>query len=125
DADAIEISGSSEEVDRAQQDLRNLEKQLSDAQCELNAILDPMERLPLEISSDIFVRCVRQYPLPDAEDAPLIFLNICHSWSDIALSTPLLWTNIVIWHPHPPKLDKLLEVWLDRGRGLPLSLSFA
>ncbi|KAJ6544583.1 hypothetical protein DFH09DRAFT_1282291 [Mycena vulgaris] len=112
DADAIEISCSSEKVDRAQQDFTNLEKQLSEAQRELNAILDPMERLPLEISSDIF-------------DAPLIFLNICHSWSDIALSTPLLWTNIVIWHPHPPKLDKLLEVWLDRGRGLPLSLSFA
>ncbi|KAJ7621996.1 hypothetical protein DFH06DRAFT_1232420 [Mycena polygramma] len=97
--------------------LRDLESSKSKAQRDLNAILDPMSRLPLEISSEIFQLCVPHSPGPDSSDAPMLFLRICHSWSNIALSTPSLW-NII--HSDGPDAAQL-ETWLSRARPLPVS----
>ncbi|KAJ7860505.1 hypothetical protein B0H13DRAFT_1550229, partial [Mycena leptocephala] len=74
--------------------LTDLKKKQKDIRNQLNGILDPMTRLPLEISSNIFVRC-----LPDRLDrcvaspdvAPMLLLDVCRSWRKIALSTPSLW----------------------------------
>ncbi|KAJ7728597.1 hypothetical protein DFH07DRAFT_707877, partial [Mycena maculata] len=71
--------------------LRDLEKQKCAIQSELNAILDPVSRLPLEISSDIFTRCLPAKPRAYPRLAPMLFLSICHSWTNIARSTPSLW----------------------------------
>ncbi|KAJ7174056.1 hypothetical protein C8R43DRAFT_873400, partial [Mycena crocata] len=78
-------------IELQNQVLRDLEKTKSDIRSQLNTFSDPMARLPLEISSEIFMLCLPRNPLPNKKYAPLIFLNICHAWSDIALSTPLLW----------------------------------
>ncbi|KAJ6523351.1 hypothetical protein B0H19DRAFT_866849, partial [Mycena capillaripes] len=61
---------------------------------QLNALRDPIARLPLEISSEIFLQCLSENPTPDAEIAPTLLLNVCNSWSNIALSTPTLWNVI-------------------------------
>ncbi|KAJ6453154.1 hypothetical protein C8R45DRAFT_847260, partial [Mycena sanguinolenta] len=71
--------------------LRNLEKLRSDVRCDLNATLDPMARLPFDISSDIFALCLPDAPRPHSDEAPIIFLNICRIWRDIATSTSSLW----------------------------------
>ncbi|KAJ7755186.1 hypothetical protein B0H16DRAFT_1372176, partial [Mycena metata] len=71
--------------------IRELERTKSEVEGDLNAILDPIGRLPLEISSDIFLRCLPSNPTCDIHDAPLVFMRVCHSWSNIALSTPSLW----------------------------------
>ncbi|KAJ7174072.1 hypothetical protein C8R43DRAFT_873462, partial [Mycena crocata] len=78
-------------IELQKQVLRDLEKHKSKVQGRLNAILDPVARLPLELSSDIFLRCVSGDAAPDKHSAPMIFLGVCRSWSDIALSTALLW----------------------------------
>jgi hypothetical protein len=97
----------------------------SRARRERNAIYDPMARLPLEISSDIFMRCLPRSPRPNCHEAPLIFLNICHLWSFIALSTPSLWAAVSFPSTHPGRAKsakKYFEIWLGRAGDHPLSL---
>ncbi|KAJ7133402.1 hypothetical protein C8R44DRAFT_730567 [Mycena epipterygia] len=113
------------DITRQKEVLRELEQKRSDARSELNAVLDPMARLPLEVSSDIFTHCLPSAPQhPDPSAAPMIFLSVCHLWSRIALATPSLWTAIRADLPRVGKqFDKLFEIWLNRARQLPLSIS--
>ncbi|KAJ6510728.1 hypothetical protein C8R45DRAFT_892247 [Mycena sanguinolenta] len=77
--------------------LKQLRQDKSLAQRQLNAILDPVERLPLEISSEIFLET---FPTPEARYvAPMLLLRICSAWTTIALSTPALWASIYIVFP--------------------------
>jgi hypothetical protein len=88
-----------------------------------NPICDPMARVPLEISSDIFMWCLPDSPRPDSENFPMLSLRVCHLWSDIALATPSLWTTIHTEDGDAKNFDTLLEIWLNRAGSLPLSLS--
>ncbi|KAJ7865768.1 hypothetical protein B0H14DRAFT_2347790, partial [Mycena olivaceomarginata] len=105
--------------------LSELEKRRSDLRRQLNAILDPMTRLPLEVSSDIFQRCLQMSSYPDPRYAPMLFLNVCHTWADIALSTPSLWADIDIECPLEKGDDfsSLLELWFARAQNHPLSIT--
>ncbi|KAJ6577777.1 hypothetical protein B0H19DRAFT_985394, partial [Mycena capillaripes] len=89
----------SADINLQKTDLKQLECDKSAAQRELNAIRDPMARLPLELSSDIFLQCLPETPMPDACVAPMLLLNVCNMWSDIALSTPALWATISLNSP--------------------------
>ncbi|KAJ7453639.1 hypothetical protein B0H11DRAFT_1740939, partial [Mycena galericulata] len=71
--------------------LKNLEHSKILVRRQLNSVRDPVARLPLEISSEIFIQCLRPFPVPRARHAPMLFLNVCNAWTDIALSTPALW----------------------------------
>ncbi|KAJ7605419.1 hypothetical protein FB45DRAFT_809140, partial [Roridomyces roridus] len=99
-------------------------------QRQLNAVRDPIARLPLEISSEIFLLCLplrpefpSGHPRPHAHIAPLLLLNVCHTWTNIALSTPALWASISIGFPHPTGFECLLEGWLRRSGCHPLQIS--
>ncbi|KAJ7745209.1 hypothetical protein DFH07DRAFT_776819 [Mycena maculata] len=96
-------------IARQQEILRDLEKQKSAAQGELNAILDPMARLLLEIGD--------LHPLPpyrSSSPSPPRPHAIAHN---IALSTPSLWTAIRIDAPFDKGFGKLMERWLTIGQG--------
>ncbi|KAJ6489180.1 hypothetical protein C8R47DRAFT_477262 [Mycena vitilis] len=83
---------------------------------------DAMARLPLELSSEIFLQCLPLEPnfrKPDAATSPMLLMNVCNAWTAIALSTPALWAGI---HPKHPNVD-LLDVWLQRAENHPLSIS--
>ncbi|KAJ7094713.1 hypothetical protein B0H15DRAFT_135899 [Mycena belliarum] len=103
--------------------LRALEQIKSDVERELNAILDPISRLPIELSSEIMLRAIPDIPRPHLSRAPLIFLEICHSWRNIALSTPALWAVIQIDSSRVGKIHTLFETWVGRARTLPLTVS--
>ncbi|KAJ7312974.1 hypothetical protein DFH08DRAFT_896343 [Mycena albidolilacea] len=103
--------------------LKNLERDKGLAQRQLNAALDPMERLPFEISSDIFVRSLDAFPESGAHHVPMLLLNICNAWTDIALSTPSLWAVVHIIFPCARNLKKILPIWLERAQNRPLSIS--
>ncbi|KAJ7745218.1 hypothetical protein DFH07DRAFT_1063241 [Mycena maculata] len=117
------IEGISLSIARQKEILQDLEKQKSAAQGELNAILDPMSRMPLEISSDIFTRCLSTSPTFLPRDAPSLFLNVCRAWRNIALGTPSLWAAINDEGIQVAELPKLVEAWISRARTFPLSLS--
>ncbi|KAJ7506870.1 hypothetical protein B0H11DRAFT_245559 [Mycena galericulata] len=111
-------------ITRHREILRDLEKQKSSLQGELNSIRDPMARLPLEISSNIFMQCLsttNTITLPNPRGPPMVFVQICQSWRNIALSTPSLWTSIRVERPSL-KFVNFLEIWLERARNLPLSI---
>ncbi|KAJ6525086.1 hypothetical protein DFH09DRAFT_175897 [Mycena vulgaris] len=103
--------------------LKHLESRKSTAQRQLNVILDPVARLPHEISSEIFVQCLPARPGPQASDAPLVFLNICNTWTDIALSTPALWAAIHLDGRPVSDQSSLLDAWLERAGSRPISIS--
>ncbi|KAJ7727244.1 hypothetical protein B0H16DRAFT_259478 [Mycena metata] len=117
------IAQISSDIALQQKVLKNLERTKSAAQRQLNAIRDPVARLPLEISSEIFLGCLTSPRKPGAHVAPLLFLNICNAWTDIALSTPALWDTIELnfrgadclrsWVPRAGR--RTLTVALNRG----------
>ncbi|KAJ7657497.1 hypothetical protein B0H17DRAFT_1337866 [Mycena rosella] len=120
------IEDVSADIDRQKQVLTKLERSRSALQRQLNAIRDPVSRLPLEISSEIFMRCLSSSNAQlGALVIPILFLNICNAWTDIALSTPALWATIHINFPCAESFSfsLLLTTWLSRARNCPLSLT--
>ncbi|KAK7028367.1 F-box domain-containing protein [Favolaschia claudopus] len=117
------ITNLDHEIVLQQQLLQKLKKDRCFAKRELNAVLDPVACLPLELSSEIFLQCLDPVPQVGAHCTPMLFLNVCHAWSDIALSTPLLWASIGIFFPRAPNFQTLLRLWLRRANDYPLSIS--
>ncbi|KAJ6477613.1 hypothetical protein C8R45DRAFT_363383 [Mycena sanguinolenta] len=104
-----------------------LEKLETDKICvlhQLNAALDPVARLPREISSEIFLLSLAPSPTGE-QDVPTALLRICNAWSGIALSTPRLWTTVRIHFPCGDHCAEVLLNWFKRARNLPLSISIS
>ncbi|KAJ7649962.1 hypothetical protein FB45DRAFT_6296 [Roridomyces roridus] len=129
-----QIAQVSLEIGRQKDVLRKLESSKSLLQQQLNAVRDPIARLPLEISSEIFLQCLPTgyknlrrkywYPRPRPHSAPLLLLNISHAWTGIALSTPALWASIHVAFSLAHKGSaEFLGMWLRRGGSRPLHLS--
>ncbi|KAJ6477598.1 hypothetical protein C8R45DRAFT_363244 [Mycena sanguinolenta] len=89
---------------------------------QLNAALDPVARLPVEISSEIFLHSLQTSP-SRKQDVPTGLLGICHAWTDIALATPALWTTVHIHFPCGQDLAEVLPIRIQRARTRPLSIS--
>ncbi|KAJ7641750.1 hypothetical protein FB45DRAFT_738076 [Roridomyces roridus] len=71
---------------------------------QLNALRDPIPKLPVELVSNIFVECLPLDPEPGSWCIPMLLLNVCHAWTDIALSTPALWAAIHLEEPPNERL---------------------
>ncbi|KAJ7656394.1 hypothetical protein DFH06DRAFT_471121 [Mycena polygramma] len=97
--------------------VKQLQQSKSATQRQLNAIRDPIARFPLEISSEIF-----RQSLPSLPERfrictiPNLLLNVCSTWTDIAVSNPALWARIVV-EPNAPL--RLLESGLERAGNHP------
>ncbi|KAJ7490686.1 hypothetical protein FB451DRAFT_624192 [Mycena latifolia] len=87
-------------------------------------LLDPIAReMPVEIAAEILTLCLPTTPIPDSLQAPMLFMNISRSWTNIALSTPELWTSIQIQFPRPDGFENLFDAWLTRARSRKTSIS--
>jgi hypothetical protein len=117
------------EIELHREALKSLEQDRSLVQRQMNAILDPVARLPLEISSEIFRQSLAPFPDVVPLHAPMLFLNICNTWTNIALSTPSLWAAIHIIFPtglsSTQGLKTLVPIWLRRAHNRPLSISLS
>ncbi|KAF8528512.1 hypothetical protein BU17DRAFT_61174 [Hysterangium stoloniferum] len=89
------------------------------------ALLSPVRKLLPEILGLIFIQC-----LPDKEstststsllDAPLLLMRVCRRWSNIARSTPQLWT--IFRDRSPKRSERFLPMWLKNSGCLPVFLS--
>ncbi|KAJ7275110.1 hypothetical protein C8J57DRAFT_1714809 [Mycena rebaudengoi] len=103
----------------------DLERSRADTQRQLNTILDPIARLPFEISSNIFLHCLPEVCRLNARTAPILFLNVCATWAEIALSTPALWATIHVDFPRAEGFDHLFDSYLTRSRSRMLSVTFS
>ncbi|KAJ6523361.1 hypothetical protein B0H19DRAFT_1277011 [Mycena capillaripes] len=70
----------------------------------------------LEISSEICLQWLPETAIPDRV-ALMLLVNVCKAWSDIALSTQALWAIMEF------SAVDVLNVWLQRIRDYPLSIS--
>ncbi|KAJ7283327.1 hypothetical protein C8J57DRAFT_969623, partial [Mycena rebaudengoi] len=91
----------SSNITRQRKVLEDLERSRTDTLHLLNTMLDPIARLPVEISSEIFVHCLpdSDYLRPSPTISPLLLLHICTAWANIARSTPALWDTIHVYSP--------------------------
>ncbi|KAJ7829246.1 hypothetical protein B0H13DRAFT_1916600 [Mycena leptocephala] len=78
----------STEIDLQKEVLKKLEHDKSLVQRQLNTALDPVARLPFEISSEIFLQSLPDFLELGARHVPMLLVNICNTWTDIALATP-------------------------------------
>ncbi|KAJ7640390.1 hypothetical protein DFH06DRAFT_1052815 [Mycena polygramma] len=121
------IAELSTEIGRQKEVLRNLETDKSLLQRRLNAAVDPVARLPLELSSEIFIQSLPPSSSPgehpSLQHAPLVLLSVCTTWKDIALSVPALWAAIRIDFPCTEGFTDVLTAWLQRAHNHPLSIS--
>ncbi|KAJ7682393.1 hypothetical protein DFH06DRAFT_1314609 [Mycena polygramma] len=68
------------------------------------------------------------YPLPSiperprAHNVPMLLLNVCHSWTDIATSIPALWATICVPCPCAAGFEEGSRAWLQRAGNRPLSV---
>ncbi|KAJ7614740.1 hypothetical protein DFH06DRAFT_1368120 [Mycena polygramma] len=97
----------------------------------LRGLISPIRRFPPEILSEIFVLCLRNYPLTDSytsvdpRQPPFLFGQICTSWRNISLTTPRLWNNIRISPTTPMRRGFLSLAGLFLERSRPISVRFA
>ncbi|KAK7000428.1 F-box domain-containing protein [Favolaschia claudopus] len=113
-------------IDAQQAILHDLLAKRSEALRKLNFFLDPLARLPLELQSNILlsVDSDNYPPKPIPKSPPMVFLGVCRLWRDIALATPQLWVKIHMDSlPRGSNYAKLCNLWLERARTLPLSIS--
>ncbi|KAJ7235975.1 hypothetical protein C8J57DRAFT_1728387 [Mycena rebaudengoi] len=112
-------------ITRQRKVLEDLERSRADIQRQLNCLLDPISRLPVEISSEIFILCLPDYREADPTTAPLLLLRICSAWANIARATPTLWDTLNVDFPRAKGFEHLFDSYLTRSqsRGLALTLT--
>jgi hypothetical protein len=92
----------------------------------LVTLLSPIRRLPPELLGEIFRYCLPQnYDEKGAHKAVMLPSHVCKHWRDVALSTPTLWTNIVLRVTDETFESRvaLVTAWFSRSGGLPLSFT--
>ncbi|KAJ7775535.1 hypothetical protein B0H16DRAFT_1713119 [Mycena metata] len=110
--------------------LSNAELERNDLRQHLANYIYPVLTVPNELISEIFLRTFDPSPLDPAPPlvgpASHIYLgHICQKWRDIALSTPPLWSTMLVKMPYltvPHGHLRILELWLARSRDCPLSI---
>ncbi|KAF7358666.1 F-box domain-containing protein [Mycena sanguinolenta] len=96
---------------------------------ELDNVIYPVLTLPLEITLEIFMHFISFLGI---EGNPMLLLQICRTWREIALATPLLWSALnLTWVVDDPRDriplevdDGFIQQWLERAAAVPLSLGF-
>jgi hypothetical protein len=89
---------------------------------------DPLiHRLPHEILGVIFTYCLPkgQHHLPHIADAPLLLCRVSNTWRTVAISTPHLWTSLMLVLPPKATLEAFsvgASAWLSRSGALPLTI---
>ncbi|KAJ7174066.1 hypothetical protein C8R43DRAFT_873594 [Mycena crocata] len=90
----------------------------------------PVLTLPNEITSEIFLRFLPEYPLCPpliGSLSPTLLTHICRQWRVIAIANPALWRAISLSFRQPDRNNHeqkiaLMTVWLARSGALPLSI---
>ncbi|KAF7375501.1 hypothetical protein MSAN_00438100 [Mycena sanguinolenta] len=118
------IAAIDHEIELQKKLLERLEQDRVRALRQLNTALDPVARLPLEISSEIFLQSLATSP-SGARGVPTVLLGIFNAWTDIALATPAMWMAVHIHFPCGDHFAKILPIWFQRAGNFPLSASIS
>ncbi|KAJ7159457.1 hypothetical protein C8R46DRAFT_1194808 [Mycena filopes] len=87
----------------------------------LKAIVYPILTIPVEITAEIFLRCVDWALISDQQprylSEPLVLAGVCQQWRAVALNLEPIWSRFRISCGHIPKVETLLAWWLPRAGG--------
>ncbi|KAK7060815.1 hypothetical protein VNI00_000548 [Paramarasmius palmivorus] len=91
------------------------------------SLLAPVHRLPPEILVQVFVECCDENELRQKFVPPAYAISrVCGRWRELALSTPRLWSSLMInfynWKGQGSRLASLTQEFIDRSRTMPLTL---
>ena len=79
--------------------------------------------LASEILGEIFIHCLPYPSNPTSyKDAPLLLLQVCRHWRQIACGTPHLWTDLSLTYKFKIPPAKVFQMWLDNAGSLPLKV---
>ncbi|KAF8171112.1 hypothetical protein BJ912DRAFT_860747, partial [Pholiota molesta] len=63
----------------------------------------PVNKLPYDLLREIFLRCLSENPLydaqPDTTIAPMLLCHVCSSWRAVALMSASLWSHLYVRLP--------------------------
>lgn len=96
---------------------------------EPDAMLAPIQKMPLEILGKIFLYCLPYDHRLSRTAAPLVLCYVCSLWRALALSMSRLWVNIAFWTPlsntgrmcYP---IRYVSWWLSLSRSQLLDITF-
>ncbi|KAJ7262983.1 hypothetical protein C8J57DRAFT_1630867 [Mycena rebaudengoi] len=98
----------------------------------LDAVVYPVLTLPSEITADIFVHYLGDFPVITYDYAlktypPLLLAGVCREWRRVALSFPRLWATLSLkWNLRTVHYcEQLLKCWLLRAGGCLLDLDLS
>jgi len=90
--------------------------------------ISSVRQIPREIWEQILILCIDETPSISARGSPLSLGAVSRLWREVVINTRYLWSKI-----HIPisssdidrdqELGDIVELWLSRSRGLPLSVS--
>ncbi|KAJ7262987.1 hypothetical protein C8J57DRAFT_1513223 [Mycena rebaudengoi] len=127
-----ELAKIDERTAALQSQLQLLSEQRQSVLQRLDAAVYPILTLPPEITADIFVHYLVNFPVITYDCAskaypPLILASVCREWRRVALSFPRLWATLKLkWDPKTVvRREKLLRFWLLRAGGCLLDLDLS
>ncbi|KDR79190.1 hypothetical protein GALMADRAFT_243089 [Galerina marginata CBS 339.88] len=87
-------------------------------------VFSPIRHVPFDILSEIMLYALPARPFPQQRSVPLSASHVCSAWRTAALSSPHLWTTLFLKISGSGRFgiyEALVEEWLKRAKGLPLS----
>ncbi|KAJ6459547.1 hypothetical protein C8R45DRAFT_552528 [Mycena sanguinolenta] len=126
-ADRARVADLDAEILVLERTLSALRIQRDQAQKRLNSFKYPVLTLPNEITIEVFLHFLPEYPhCPRliGRHSPTLLTEICRKWRAIALETPALWREMLLPSANIPfrKQAPLLDLWLTRSKCCPLSI---
>ncbi|KAL1728724.1 hypothetical protein EV714DRAFT_274351 [Schizophyllum commune] len=90
------------------------------------SLVSPVRRLPTEVLAIIITDVLRDDSCDDISERMVSsVMHVCHRWREIALSLPVVWTDISFSYYSEGNRCALLEECLRRTQGKPLSITLS
>jgi hypothetical protein len=124
-ADRARIADIDAQIVELENTLALLQTERKPIQERIDSYKYPILTLPNEITSEIFIHFLPVIPLfPSGSGilSPTVLTRVCRTWRDIALTTPALWSAILVSPDEKMMPTDLLLSWLARSGSYPLSI---